>query len=69
MADTATASTLTLPVDDALLVRLHGTACITCGTTTGPLYGAGHVYTAVAAGQDGCLGWAVVACPEHLAAA
>ena len=55
--------TLALPVDDALLVRLHGEACITCGTTTGPLVPAGHRYTRN--GQGGHLGWAVVACTAH----
>ena len=67
MADTAAPLTPALPVDDALLVRLHGEACITCGTTTGPLTPAGHVYTRVV--DEGQLGWAVTACPEHLAAA
>jgi hypothetical protein len=65
MADTAASLTLALPVDDALLVRLHGEACITCGTTTGPLTPAGHVYTGNA--DEGQLGWSVVACPEHRA--
>jgi hypothetical protein len=56
-------STLALPVDDALLVRLHGAACFTCGTATGPLLPAGHVYTND--GDGGRFGWSVVACPEH----
>jgi hypothetical protein len=63
MADTATSPTLSLPVDDALLVRLHGKACITCGGTTGPLTAAGYVSTRTADG--GLLPWAVVACTEH----
>lgn len=63
MADTAASSTLALPVDDALLARLRGTACITCGTTSGPLTAAGHAYTGTRRG--GRLGWPVVACPEH----
>jgi hypothetical protein len=56
-----------LPVDASTLLRLHGRACITCGTTTGPLTPAGHVYTGNA--DDGRLGWAVTACPEHRAVA
>ena len=55
--------TLELPVTDALLVRLHGKACITCGTSTGPLNRSGYVYTTDPGG--GRLGWAVVACAEH----
>jgi hypothetical protein len=58
---------LVLPVDDQILERLHGDACITCGTTTGLLTPAGHVYTGNP--DDGQLGWAVTACPEHRAAA
>ncbi|MHA6759821.1 hypothetical protein [Streptacidiphilus sp. PAMC 29251] len=63
MANTAAPSTLSLPVDDALLVRLHGQACITCGSTTGPLLSAGHAYTGD--GDGSRHGWPVVACPEH----
>lgn len=63
MADTAAASTHALPVDDALLARLHGASCITCGSTTGPMAAAGHVYTTDS--ENGRLGWAVVACAKH----
>jgi hypothetical protein len=58
---------LALPVDGQFLARLRGAACITCGSTTGPLTPAGHRYTSTV--HDGRLGWAVVACPEHRAAA
>ena len=34
--------TLVLPVDDQVLARLHGQACITCGSTASPLAPAGH---------------------------
>ncbi|MEZ0092872.1 hypothetical protein [Streptacidiphilus sp. EB129] len=64
MADSVSPSTLALPVDDALLARLHGAACITCGTTTAPLTAAVHIYSG---DQDGGrLGWPVAACPKHL---
>lgn len=50
-------------IQDAISpVRLHGEACIHCGTTEGPLTPAGHRYTASGQIQ---LGWAVVACSEH----
>ncbi|MFC1429534.1 hypothetical protein ACEZDB_02550 [Streptacidiphilus sp. N1-3] len=65
MADSAAPSTLALPVDDDLFVRLHGTACIICGTTQGPLNPAGHAYTGDSA--TGRLGWSVVACAERWA--
>lgn len=61
MADTRT-STLALPVDESILARLHGKACITCGTTVGDLVPAGHVTTHSHAGAR--LGWAVGACPD-----
>ncbi|MFI9275158.1 hypothetical protein ACIGXM_31265 [Kitasatospora sp. NPDC052896] len=44
--------------------RLHGEACIECGRREGLLTPAGHRYTESSAG--GRLGWAVVACPEHV---
>lgn len=51
------------PIQDAISpVRLHGEACIHCGTTDGPLAPAGHRYTPAGSTQ---LGWPVVACPEH----
>ncbi|MFC1418491.1 hypothetical protein [Streptacidiphilus cavernicola] len=56
-----------LPVDASTLLQLQGRACIACGTTAGPLTAAGHVYTGTP--QGGRLGWAVVACPEHLGGA
>ncbi len=59
--------TLVLPVDDQVLARLHGQACITCGSTASPLAPAGHRYTNTV--RDGRLGWAVVACTEHRATA
>lgn len=59
MADTGT-STLALPVDESTLARLHGKACITCGTTTSDLTPAGHVTTRSRAGAR--LGWAVGSC-------
>ena len=64
MANTAEAPALALPVDDQVLVRLHALACFHCGTTTGPLTPAGHVYTGD--GDGGRYGWPVVACPEHV---
>ncbi|MEZ0088949.1 hypothetical protein [Streptacidiphilus sp. EB129] len=64
MADSVSPSTLALPVDDALLARLHGEACITCGTIEAPLTAAGHIYTGDQNG--GRYGWPVVACPVHL---
>ncbi len=67
MADTASGEVLSLPVDGQVLARLHGKACITCGSTTGPPTPAGHRYTSTV--RDGRLGWAVVACHEHRAAA
>ncbi|MFC1404860.1 MULTISPECIES: hypothetical protein [Streptacidiphilus] len=54
-----------LPVDDNTLTRLHALACFFCGTTTGPLVPAGHVYTGD--GDGARYGWPVVACPEHVA--
>jgi hypothetical protein len=63
MANTAEASTLALPVDDQVLVRLHVLACFSCGTTTGPLTPAGHVYTGD--GDGARYGWPVVACTRH----
>lgn len=56
-----------LPVSAELMLRLHGLACIRCGTVSGPLDSAGHAYTMTATG--GRLGWSVVACREHRAAA
>jgi hypothetical protein len=53
---------LGLPVDIPTLVRLHGLACVTCGTSDVVLVPAGHVRTE---SGGGLLGWAVVACPEH----
>ena len=44
--------------------RLHGEACITCGSTEPPLVPAGHRHTPTQAGKAP-LGWAVVACPNH----
>ncbi|MFC1416391.1 hypothetical protein [Streptacidiphilus cavernicola] len=67
MADTASGDALALPVDGQLLARLRGVACITCGSTDGPLAPAGHRYTTTCLG--GRLGWAVVACPAHTEAA
>ncbi|MEZ0092865.1 hypothetical protein [Streptacidiphilus sp. EB129] len=58
MADSVSPSTLALPVDDALLARLHGAACFTCGTVEASLTAAGRIYTG---DQDGGrLGWPVV---------
>lgn len=51
-----------LPVDTLSIARLHGHACIVCGTTTPPLRAAGHVNTR---GSDGLIAWPVVACKEH----
>lgn len=65
MADTAPLSKLLLPVDDTVFVRLHALACFSCGSTTGPLTPAGHVYTGD--GDGGRYGWPVVACPKHVA--
>jgi hypothetical protein len=48
-----------LPVDATNIARLHGEACIECGSMSGPLLPAGHVYTRSCAGR---LGWAVVVC-------
>ena len=61
MAETRT-STLFLPVDEKTLARLHGKACIHCGTTTDELTPAGHVTTRSCAGAR--LGWAVGVCPD-----
>jgi hypothetical protein len=52
-----------LLVPAELLLRLHGVACIRCGSVGGPLLPAGHAYTITDDG--GRLGWPVVACPEH----
>ena len=41
--------------------RLHGTACVRCGSTT-DLRDAGHAYTR--SGEKGRLGWPVRACPK-----
>ncbi|MGA5701648.1 hypothetical protein [Peterkaempfera bronchialis] len=60
------APVLQLPVDAPTLDRLHGDACINCGTEDGPLLPAGHAYTADGEGQ---LGWPVAACPDHQGAA
>nr|WP_133995129.1 hypothetical protein [Streptomyces sp. 846.5] len=65
MADTAFLPSLALPVDDLVLARLHGLACIACGRAGVPLSPAGHVYTCD--GSGGLLGWPVAACPEHRA--
>lgn len=51
-----------LPVDSISIARLHGEACIVCGTASTPLMSAGHVYTL---SRGARLGWAVVACPDH----
>lgn len=51
-----------LPVDSISIARLHGEACIVCGTASPPLISAGHVYTRSCGAR---LGWTVVACPEH----
>lgn len=51
------------PDDTISIARLHGEACIACGTTRAPLAPAGHVYTRDQ--QGGRLGWSVVACAEH----
>ncbi|MFC1439074.1 hypothetical protein ABUW04_12450 [Streptacidiphilus sp. N1-10] len=56
---------IALPVDDVTFGRLHALACFFCGTTTGPLVPAGHVYTGD--GDGGRYGWPVVACPRHVA--
>jgi hypothetical protein len=50
--------------DDISPARLHGEACIVCGTTEPPLHPAGHVYTPSAEG-GAPLGWAIVACESH----
>ena len=55
---------IALPVDDVTLGRLHALACFSCGTATGSLVPAGHVYTGD--GDGGRYGWPVVACPEHV---
>lgn len=44
--------------------RLHGEACIECGSTEPPLVPAGHRHTQTERGRAP-LGWAVVACPVH----
>jgi hypothetical protein len=49
-----------LPVDAISIVRLHGLACITCGTASGPLLDAGHIGTRDSEG--GVLSWRVVTC-------
>ncbi|TDU03285.1 hypothetical protein EDD99_1704 [Streptomyces sp. 846.5] len=64
MANTAEAPPLSLPFDDQVLVRLHALACLSRGSTTGPLTPAGHVYTGD--GDGGRYSWPVVACPEHV---
>ena len=61
---TVPAAAMQLPVDLVSIVRLHGEACITCGTTTLPLIPNGHVRTGGT--DDGVLSWPVVACPDHL---
>ena len=57
-------TTLALPVDGLVLLRLHGKACIVCGVDDVELLPAGHWYTP---GREpgSLLGWAVVACPVH----
>lgn len=52
-----------LPVDTVSIARLHGQACIKCGSTTPPLRPAGHVNTR---GSDGLIAWPVVACKPCL---
>jgi hypothetical protein len=64
MDSTTALPPLALPVDDVTLGRLHALACFSCGTATGPLTPAGHVYTGD--GDGGRYGWPVVACPEHV---
>lgn len=49
--------------DDTSPVRLHGQACIHCGTSTGPLTPAGQVGTRVDEGVVRV--WEVVSCSEH----
>jgi len=51
---------LELPVDAISIVRLHGEACIGCGSAKGPLFPAGHVGTLDSEG--GPLSWPVVTC-------
>ena len=46
--------------------QLRGLACIDCGESTPPLGPAGHVYTHSGRSR---LGWAVVACAEHVGGA
>lgn len=53
-----------LPVDAVSIVRLHGEACIDCGSTVGPLTPAGHIGTRTGNG-DGTISWPVVTCPAH----
>lgn len=50
------------PVDAISIARLHGEACIRCGSTQLPLLPAGQI----AGTADGdSAGWPVVACPDH----
>jgi hypothetical protein len=64
MVETAGSSSLALPVDDLLLARLNGTACIVCGKDTGELLPVDHCYTQ-GSEPASLLGRAVVACPRH----
>jgi hypothetical protein len=49
-----------LPVDRVSIARLHGEACIKCGSTVLPLMPNGHVETR--GSEGGILSWPVVAC-------
>lgn len=54
------AAEIELPVDTVSIARLHGEACIRCGSTVPPLTPCGHMRTV---GTDnGVLSWPVVAC-------
>jgi hypothetical protein len=64
LADVPTVPDVPLLVPAELLLRLHGLACIRCGSVTGRFAPAGHAYTITEDG--GRLGWAVVACAHHL---
>lgn len=51
---------LVLPVDHVSIARLHGEACIKCGSTVLPLMHNGYVRTR--GSDDSVLSWLVVAC-------